>query len=406
MRKLINYFLVLLFNGLFLHSYTQEFVENLDFTEKPGIQWEYKTNQPIFSSPVVREGCIYVGGNDSTLHVIDLHTGNEKWNFHTGGEIRSSVCFSEDYLYLNGGDGNIYAMNASSGKLIWTFKTGGENKYDFADYFQSTPVYFNDVLYFGSGDSNFYAIDAVNGTLIWFYKTGGIVHTTPAIDHDKVFFGSFDGYVYALNSATGQLIWKFKTVGHRYFPKGEVQGSPTAFNHLVVVGARDYNVYAIDQNKGFCHWNKAFIKGWGLSSSVNDSILFIGSADERRLISADPASGAEFWNLPMEFLIFGNNAYSENMLYVGTTIGKLHGISLKTGNKICTFETDSYRKQRLNYFKEDDSYRDDIYSIIRSNEHFLEVECEFGGIFSTPVITGDLIVFTSTNGKIYCLKRK
>jgi outer membrane protein assembly factor BamB len=406
MRKLINYFLVLLFNGLFLHSYTQEFVENLDFTEKPGIQWEYKTNQPIFSSPVVREGFVYVGGNDSTLHVIDLHTGKEKWNFRAGGEIRSNVCFSENYVYLNGGDGNIYALNASSGKFIWTYKTKGENKYDFADYFHSTPVHVNDVLYFGSGDSSFYAIDAGKGTLIWTFKTGGIVHTTPAIDHGKVFFGSFDGIVYALNSGNGQLIWKFKTVGHRYFPKGEVQGSPTAFNHLVVVGARDYNVYAIDQNKGFCHWNKAFIKGWGLSSSVNDSILFIGSADERRLISADPASGAEFWNLPMEFLIFGNNAYSENMLYVGTTIGKLHGISLKTGNKIWSFETDSYRKQRLNYFKEDDSYRDDIYSIIRSNEHFLEVECELGGIFSTPVITGDLIVFTSTNGKIYCLKRK
>ncbi len=406
MRKLLYYFFLFLFNVLFLFSYPQKLLEKPDFDVKPEIQWEFNTNYAVYTSPVVREGYVYVGGTDGILHVIDLITGKEKWNFQTGGEIRSNVCFGADYLYLNGGDGNIYALNISSGKLIWTFKTRGESRYDFADYFHSTPVLVDDILFFGSGDGSFYAIDAINGTHIWSYKTGGIVHTTPAIDHGKVFFGSFDGYVYALNSATGQLIWKFKTVGHRYFPKGEVQGSPTAFNNLVFIGARDYNVYAIDQNSGFCHWNKAFTKGWGLNSSINDSILYIGSADERRLISVDPSTGEEFWNRAMEFLIFGNNAFTDNMLYVGTTIGKLHGISLKDGNKIWSFETDSFLNSRLKYFKDDDSYRDDIYSIITSDEQFLAVECELGGIFSTPVITGDLIVFTSTNGKIYCLKRE
>ena len=88
----------------------------------------------------------------------------------------------------------------------------------------------------------------------------------------------------------------------------------------------------------------------------------------------------------MEFLVFGNNAYSDGMLYVGTTIGKLHGIDLNTGEKIWSFETETYRKNRYKYFKSDDSYRDDIYSIIKSNEQFLDVECELGGIFSTPYI--------------------
>ena len=105
----------------------------------------------------------------------------------------------------------------------------------------------------------------------------------------------------------------------------------------------------------------------------------------------------------MEFLIFGNNAFTEKMLYVGTTMGKLHGISLENGSKLWIYETENYQKARLKYFKNDDSYREDIYSIITSNEQFLAVECELGGIFSTPAISEDLIIFTSTNGKIYCL---
>jgi len=374
------------------------------FGQSPELNWTFKSDAPMFSSPIVCENLVYIGGSDSLLHVVDIHTGLEKWSFHTRGEIRSNVCIDAEKLYLNGGDGTIYALNKNTGEIYWQFITGGERKYDFADYFQSTPVLSSGLLYVGSGDSNMYAIEATTGKLVWKFNTGNIVHTTPAIDRDHIYFGSFDGYVYALNIDNGALVWKFKTVGHRFFPKGEVQGSPVIFKDLVVVGARDYNVYALDRNKGYCHWNKAFTKGWGLNNNIHDSILYIGSADERVLISADPETGMENWKTTMEFLIFGNNAYSDSILYVGTTIGKLHGIRLDSGKKIWSFETDSYRRNRYKYFKEDDSYRDDIYSIIKSNEQFLEVECELGGIFSTPCLSDEYLIFSGTDGVLYCLK--
>ncbi|MFA5326777.1 MAG: PQQ-binding-like beta-propeller repeat protein [Prolixibacteraceae bacterium] len=377
-----------------------------DIRTLPNLYWTFSTGLPIYSWPVVNGNTIYVGGNDSILHVLDLNSGREKWRFQTKGEIRSSICLDSDKVVLNGGDGLIYAIDNATGGLVWTFRTGGERKYDFADYFHSSPILKNGVIYFGSGDGNFYAVNSSDGKLVWKFESGDIVHTTATISGDKIFFGSFDGYFYALNIATGKLIWKFKTVGQRYFPKGEVQGSPTIFGNMIIVGARDFNVYAIDQEKGFCHWNKSFTKGWGLCNTIHDSVLYIGTADERRLIAVNPATGTEFWNKPMEFLVFGNNAYSDSMLYIGTTIGKLHGISLVTGMKMWTFPTNAYLLARSKYFKPDDSYRDDIYSIIKSNEQFLEVEEELGGIFSAPAISGNKIIFTSTDGKIYCLTKQ
>lgn len=274
----------------------------------------------------------------------------------------------------------------------------------FADYHHSSPILSNNVIYFGSGN-NFYAVKANEGRELWNFQTGDVVHSTPATGNGKVFFGSFDGNVYALDLANGNLIWKFKTVGHRYFPKGEVQGSPSVRDGLVFIGGRDYNTYALDQEKGFSHWNKAFSRGWVFTNTVHDSVLHLAGADERVLIAADPKSGAELWRKKMEFLIFGKNVYSKSMLYVGTTIGKFHGIDTKTGEKKWTITTDGYEKNRLKYFKEDDSYRDDIYSIIKSNEHFLEVEYELGGIFSTAAMNREHIVFTSTEGVVYCLGR-
>ena len=351
-------------------SYSQDLKTNSsapvsDFKEKPKIKWVFETKSSIFSSPVLSENLVYIGGLDSLLYAVDIYSGKEKWRFHSNGGIRSNPCLDGDKLFLNGGDGTIYALDKKTGAVFWKFNTNGERKYDFADYFQSTPVMNKNILFFGSGDGNFYAVNSETGLLVWKFKTGNIVHTTPAISNDNIFFGSFDGYFYALNQKNGELAWKFKTVGHRYFPSGEVQGSPSVFDNLVFFGARDYNVYALDQEKGYCHWNKSFSKGWGLNNNIHDSILYIGTADERVLIAAEPETGKEFWRRNMEFLVFGNNAFSETMLYLGTTIGKLHGISLNSGEKIWSFDTDSYLEKREKYFKADDSYRDDIYSIIK-----------------------------------------
>jgi outer membrane protein assembly factor BamB len=376
-----------------------------DFKTRPIIKWKFKIKRPILSSPIISDNLVYFGGTDSAFYALDITSGKPQWKFKTKGQIRSTVLVAGNVLYLNGGDGNLYSMEKKTGKVLWTFKTKGEKKYDFADYHQSSPILYNNVVYFGSGDGNIYGIKSENGTKVWSFQTEDAVHATPAISGDKLFAGSFDGNVYALNITTGALLWKFKTVGHRYFPKGEVQGSPAAIKDVVLIGARDYNVYALDQNKGFSHWNKAFPRGWVLMNTVHDSLVHMAGADERVMISADPQSGKEYWKQKMEFLVFGHNVYSENMLYVGTTMGKLHGINAKTGEKVWSFNTEAYEKNRLKYFKEDDSYRDDIFSIIKTNEEFLELEYDLGGIFSTPAITQDALIITTTDGTVYCLKR-
>ena len=281
------------------------------------LRWRFKTVRAIYASPVESEGIVYAGGLDSVLHAVDVETGAERWRFRTGGEIRSSVCVDGGRVFLNGGDGALYALNARTGVLLWKTPALGERKYDFADYFHSTPVLREGVLYVGSGDGNAYARRASDGAIVWKFKTDDVVHATPVIDNGKVFVGSFDGYVYALETKTGALVWKFKTVGHRFFPKGEVQGSPAAFRGMVFVGARDYNVYALDQERGFCRWNKAFTRGWGLSTTIHDSVLYIGSSDERVLMAVDPPDGRVRWSVPMEFLVFGNNAFAESLMYLG-----------------------------------------------------------------------------------------
>jgi outer membrane protein assembly factor BamB len=375
-----------------------------DFNQAPTLKWKFKIAQPFFGSPVIQDNMVFVGGLDSVLYALNLQTGKEIWKYKTKGAIRSAVRIEGDKLFLNGGDGNLYCLNGKTGKLLWLFDGEPERKYDFADYHHATPVLANNMLYVGLGNS-VYAISATDGKKVWQYTASDLIHTTPALSNGSLFIGSFDGHVYALNQTDGTLKWKFKTVGQLYFPKGEVQGSPAVYKNLILIGARDFNVYALNQSTGTGVWNRYLPRGWGLVNTIKDSVLHIGTGDERTLFSLDPRNGRELWKKKMELLVFGSNAYSANLMYVGTSMGKLHAFDLRTGDEKWVITLEGYQKNRLKYFKEDDSYRDDIYSIIKSNEHFLEVQYELSGIFTTPAITQNEIVVSSTEGAIYCFAR-
>jgi eukaryotic-like serine/threonine-protein kinase len=369
----------------------------------PELAWKFALPAPVYSSPVIENNTVYFGCLDSIFYSLDLATGKLIWKYKTHGTIRSTAAILGNKIFFTNGEGKLYCLDLK-GTLLWTFSARFDKQYDFADYFQSSPIISGDAIFFGSGDGYVYAVNLADGSLNWEFSTVDVVHSTPVIYGNSLYVGSFDGYVYSLSAIDGRLSWKFKTVGYRYFPKGEVQGSPVLADGLIIFGARDYNVYALDADKGYCHWNKSFTKGWVLSNTVYDSILYMAGADERMLAAVDPESGNVVWKKDMELLQFGHPAFGTTMLYAGTTIGKLHGIEIKTGEKIWSFETDGYKENHLKYFKQDDSYRDDIYSIIKSNEEFLEVEMELGGIFSSPALADGYLVFTSTEGAAYCLR--
>ncbi|MBI5214925.1 MAG: PQQ-binding-like beta-propeller repeat protein [Ignavibacteriae bacterium] len=408
MSKQLSFFLVILafiMSGRSV-SQTNSFP---DFETQPTLSWKYPTNSPIIGSPVINEQTVYVGNTDGTLYALNLNDGKEVWKFPTYGPIRSTVCIEKEKLFLLSGDGNLYCVNKLNGSLLWRFKTFtgyiGDRKYDFADYYASSPLLYEKAIYFGCSDGRIYALNTENGTLLWSYETGDIVHTKPAISQGKLFAGSFDGNVYALNINTGALVWKFKSVGHRYFPTGEVTGNPAVTNNLVLIGARDYHVYAIEQNGGYCYWTKQFPKGWALPITVLDTVAYIGTSDDRELVAVDARTGETIWKANAKFNIFGGCSFTATMGYFGTLSGNLFGFDLKSGAVKWNFTVDGYSKNHLNYLKDDDTYRDDIGSILTSNDAVLTMYNDLGAIFSTPAVTEDKLVITSSDGNVYCLRK-
>ncbi len=383
--------------------------EVTDFESLPAVQWKFRTNAPILASPFIHGNLAYVGSGDSVLYALDIETGKSRWTFRIQGPILSTVCIGGDQLFLLAGDGSCYSLDKNSGKMLWRFKTRGEKVYQYygyADYHHSSPVLYKSIVYFGSGDGNVYALKSNNGKVLWSFKTGDVVHSSPVVGNDKLFIGSFDGHVYALDCQSGALVWKFKSVGHRFFPKGEMQGSPVTANGLVYIGSRDYNLYAIDAEKGYCHWNKQFPKGWAMALSVRDTVLYVGTSDDDLMIAMDGRSGAELWRTDMKFNMFGTCTFTSSMMYFGTLLGKIHGLDLQTGAIRWTFNTDGYNEHHSKYFpSESVIVKNDFYASLSWPDGYITALHELGAIFSKPAISENLIIVSSTDGTVYCLRK-
>lgn len=408
MSSRIKYVILILFVQAicsnFLYAQENEFKDS-SFQKEPA--WIFNSTQPIIASPVAFDSQIVCAGLDSCVYLLDGNTGELTWKFKTPGPIRATPLVYQSKIYVNSGGGFFYCLSPE-GQLIWETKTAREHLYElysYADYFNSAPIADSGKIYFGSGDSSIYALDAVSGKLIWRFKTGNLVHAKGAADESKVYFGSFDGYVYALDKNNGKLAWKFKSVGQKYFPAGEMQGDAGVFAGNVFIGSRDYNLYALNTETGKGQWNKSFPRGWAMGTPViKDSVLYVGTSDDMVLLAMDPLSGHVIWQAPLNFNVFGGTAFSLDKLFIGTLMGKLFCIDKNRGSVRWHFETESYQQHRGIYFTKEDVFRSNIQDIIRKGDDFLTMYYKLGGIFSTPVVQTNHVIFSSSDGNIYCLE--
>lgn len=375
----------------------------------PAMIWQNNLKTPIYNTPLVIGQTIYIGGLDSTLYALDLPTGKIQWTFKTGGDIRSDVISDGQRLYLTAGDGVLYCLLKDKPQLVWKSTCGKDKKYDlfsFADYYQSTPVLANGKLYYGTGDGKMQAVNPETGTVIWTFTTGNVVHGKVAVGDSVVYFGSFDGFVYALDAFSGSLKWKFKSIGHRFFPVGEMQGDALYYDGIVFIAGRDFNFYALDAEEGHGLWNKSFEKGWALGKPlIRDSVLYVGTSDDRILLALDPFNGRTRWQADARFNIFGSVAIDNDELFLGTLNGRLLCLDVKTGHLNWQLDSDSYRQNRSKYLTGDDQFRPDIGTIIRQDTDILTMYYELGAIFSTPVVTEKLLLVTSSDGLIRAFQR-
>ena len=143
-------------------------------TETDDEIWRYVTDGPVWSSPTVSDGVVYVGSLDHSVYAVDLEDGAEKWRFESGGAVISGIAVDHGLAIFGGFDSTLYAVGAETGDLVWKFP-------DAVGWYWSTPLIVDSVVYAPSLDGTLYAIAVETGELLWAYPTEGQLVGSPTI---------------------------------------------------------------------------------------------------------------------------------------------------------------------------------------------------------------------------------
>ncbi len=155
-----------------------------EVAESGMIEWAFRTEGPVRSSPLVDSDRIFVGSGDGSLYAVDLLTGSELWRFEAGSPVHSSPAVSGDLVFFGDRANRFYAVDRSTGALRWSVETGADAPWEWGhegwDYFTSSPVIAGPLVLVGSGDGSVYAFQAATGTEAWHFETGGRVRSSPS----------------------------------------------------------------------------------------------------------------------------------------------------------------------------------------------------------------------------------
>jgi outer membrane protein assembly factor BamB len=165
------------------------------------VQWKFKTNGIIHTSPALYNGMVYFGSWDTYFYAVDAKTGKEKWKFKTGEQpvyhvlegIQASPALQDSVVYFGARDGFFYALNANTGQSLWKFSA--ENS-----WILTTAAIKDSTVYFGTSDTYLLlALDARTGKKKYSMNAAGYLYSSPAIAGETAYFGDFTGNFYSLD---------------------------------------------------------------------------------------------------------------------------------------------------------------------------------------------------------------
>jgi len=288
--------------------------------------WAFKVEDAVRSTPIVRDGVVYVGSYDNNLWAINSSDGSLRWKYATEGGIGSSPTFAGGMIVIGSTDRRLHAVDARTGRLNWRFQTDGK--------IFTTPQAVAGLILFGSDDGKLYALrpKSINATEAWSYTAVAQIRSSPLVDVDNenIFFGTDAGDFVCLNFA-GEMKWRFSS-------RRKIMSTPAQFENIIYFGSDDWYLYALDSTQGYPAW-RFRTRGSIISSpAIGLGNVFFGSADGN-VYAVDLYSGKETWKYEVGSQVTSSPAVYKDYLFIASVNGLLYAFHALSGELLWTFRS-------------------------------------------------------------------
>lgn len=173
-----------------------------------GLLWSYDCGEELVTVPVLAEDRVMVASQSATLFAVNAADGKWAWQYRrtppAGFILRgaSTPVVREGIVYLGFSDGHAAALEAKTGGAIWdrVLSTGTQ----FIDV-SSTPGFdAGGHLVVASYKDGLFALDPKTGDTVWQSSAAGLAYV---VVRGGVIFAAGEDRIAAFSSETGKNIW-------------------------------------------------------------------------------------------------------------------------------------------------------------------------------------------------------
>ena len=228
-----------------------------DKTLKPplGLLWKFKTGGPLYASPVIAHGTLYIGSTDGKLYALDANAWGIKWVFDAGDAIRYSASVFGDRVYFSARNNKVYALDTKTGEKLWEFKSN--------NWIDAPPIVVDNTVYVGAFPSKIYLLNARTGTLESMRERAVNIH--------GIEYGCVNGVLRPVFAEHNAKLWRGYTNGSESYP--------VTANGTVYIGARDGKIHAFDAASKTQTWVSQLGGFVEAAPAISDGILYVASGD-------------------------------------------------------------------------------------------------------------------------------
>ncbi len=283
--------------------------------------WEYSTEGPITTKPVVFQNAVVVASDDGKVYAIDPGTGSRRWEAAVG-DSPNEVFLFDGGVVSSSGDGNVVKFGAN-GAVVWKLDLN------------VTP-YNVTHIYGASGNANEIFVAADNGIYL-VGKDGSVksklmsynstISGPPTAGTDFVIVGR--GNELDRISDTGAVQWRSKLLQGTFW-----LSRPVISGTNVYIGALDNRVHAYLLNGGSELWSTE-TKNWVVSTPlVLNGVVYVGS-DDGNVYSLDATTGSVNWAAQTQLAVQSEpeagTMGGKDVIFAGSTDKSIYAIARDTG---------------------------------------------------------------------------
>ena len=174
--------------------------------------WKFKANGPNWTRPVTDGETIFLASMDHFLYALKAEyqvpqmaqdkdgqinlVSEPLWKVDLGTAVVADPVIKNGVIFVGTIDGSLHAVSIEERKISWTFRGGDE-----AASIWGAPLVTEEAIFYGDEGGNLFAVSPRNGSALWPspYTVGASLVAGGVETEDGVLFVTDDGRIFTIN---------------------------------------------------------------------------------------------------------------------------------------------------------------------------------------------------------------